>query len=126
MMCALVLSKTADIFLVIKAHLKSHYQSFDNAPDGVTLRSIRLEVDGDTSFIFYDRSLDTDVELEQCEIPVVALIDGYKFSYLVECRSEDVFCKVLRSIPSSIDILVCDCNEALFRPDELTPGAVSL
>jgi hypothetical protein len=75
--------------------------------------------------MFYDRS-DEPSSFEEHEIPRKARDLGYCFGYMVECRSESLFCDLVGSAPFDIDILVCDSDGKLFRPRELRPENISL
>lgn len=60
------------------------------------------------------------------EIPDVAFSAGYRFGYLVECRSESMFCDLIGSIPSDIDVVVCDRDGVVYAPTELRPDSLVL
>lgn len=80
-------------------------------------------------FAFSDRPKEPSI-LERCEIPSQALEAGYRFGYLVDCRSESLFCDIVRAVPPTIDVLVfdnnLDDNAALQKPSELNPDTLSL
>ena len=125
MKSAILLSKTNSLYDILEYRLQRLYNPNRNAPYGLALRSIVVQPEGEFSLYLYDREDEPDF-FERNEIPEEALAAGYRYGYLVECRSETVFCTVIRSIASDIDILICDSDASLFRPDQLDPNTISL
>ena len=116
---ATLLSKSKDAFREISLYL----QSLNYPNSGGDQHSIVLDPQGEFPFYFYNRS-EGSLFLERFEIPAAAVKAGYLYGYSVECRSESIFCAVLRGLPA--DVLICDSNEKLFMPSELDAESLSL
>ena len=125
MKSAILLSKTNSLYDILEYRLQRLYNPNRNAPYGLVGRSIRVEPEAGFPLFLFDREDEPDF-FERHEIPEEALAAGYRYGYLVECRSETVFCAVIRYIASDIDILICDNDASLFRPDQLDPNTISL
>jgi hypothetical protein len=56
------------------------------------------------------------------------MLKGMDFSYLIDCRWEDLFCRVIRSLgeqaPDSFRIV--DNASRVFRPEEVDPAKIAL
>lgn len=125
MKAAFLLSRTPHLFNEIYAHFQNTIQTSGSTLTGSLPKSIRLEVNGDMSFVLYDRETIPSF-LEKYEIPSEALMAGYRYGYMVECRSEVHFCSIIRSLPPVIDIMILDSNGTLFTPISLTPNEIIL
>jgi|GEM_PF-2671794 len=118
---AILLAKSDDLFKPLVRHLQSLGHSYVGGDEG----SIVLDPNCEYRFTLYDRS-DRPSILEECEIPEQALRLGYRFAYMIECRSEGLFCEVVSRIPAELDILILDNNGDLLKPDELDPTTICL
>lgn len=118
---ATLLAKTEKLFEPLAGHLQSLGYSYVGGNEG----SIVLDPDREYRFTLYDRPAKPSV-FEECEIPEKALRMGYRFGYMVECRSEALFCDVLIRTPPETDIMICDSDGNLFRPNELSPASIRL
>ena len=86
--------------------------------------SIKITTDDNTYFMLYNRH-DGNF-FEEHELPSEAMLQGYRFAFLVECRSEKLFCEIVGASPPSLGLLVCDSDARLYRPDELSPDSIGL
>lgn len=119
MKSACLLAKTPEFFADFAHYLKSlpgDYQEHIN--------SVKLTLDSNSYFMFYN--LLDDGFYEAYEMPPDAISEGYRYSFLVECRSEVDFCRIVGSSPPNLDLLVCDSNGVLYRPNELSPNSIIL
>ena len=116
---ASLLAKTPVFFEEFGHYLKSLNYDYDEA-----VNSIKLTLEGDSYFMFYDR-FEGEI-LETNEIPSEALSKGYRFAFSVECRSEVDFCTIVGSSPPNLDFLVCDSDGIIYRLNELSPDSISL
>lgn len=91
---------------------------------GEAKSSIKLTTDNNLYFLFYDRL--AGGFFERYEIPLDARSQGYCYGFLVECRSEVLFCEIVSSSPPELDLLVCDSDGALYRPNEVSPESIVL
>ncbi len=117
----ILLSKSDDLFGSFAKHLMNLNYPFVGGAE----RSSCINPDGEFRFMFYNRA-ETPSFFEKYEIPEEARNLSYKFAYMIECRSEKLFCDIVSSTPSDIDIIVCDSNGVLFRPGELKPNLITL
>lgn len=120
MKSAFLLSRTDDMYGGLVFHFKGLQYRHVDSPG-----SVRLWGDNGTLFTLYDRTK-SSVFFEQHELPDAARRAGYTFAYMAECRDEGFFCDVVGSVPSSVDIVVCDSDGELYRTDQLDPGTIVL
>ena len=121
MKSAFILAKDDQMFPGLAAILKMiGYKYVGGSHD-----SICLNTDHGCKFTLYNRGSGSNF-FEKYEIPEEALHLGYKFGYLVECRSETLFCEIVGRIPPEFDILVCDSNGVLHAPNQLNPNTIIL
>jgi len=116
---AYLLSKNAPFFADYGRYLRQFEHRLD-----VANNSLKLTLDDGRYFLFYD-CLDGQ-PFEEHEFPSDARSQGYRYAYLVECRSEELFCEIVGSSPPDLDVLVCDSDGQLYRPNELSPSSVVL
>lgn len=121
MKSAMLLAKNAQLFEAFASYL----QGLDFPFVADTKGSVCLHPNGEYKFLFYNRRENPSF-FEQYEIPEEAARQGYRYGYLAECRSEQLFCDVVQGTPLEIDILVCDSNSNLFKPSELRPDLIVL
>lgn len=117
---AYLLSKRPEFF----GEFRDYLMQLKYSKCGEADNSIKLTADDGAYFLFYDR-LDGGI-FEECEIPRSAKSQGYRYGFLVECRSEVIFCDIVRSSPPGLDLLVCDSDGKLFKPSELSPETITL
>lgn len=117
---ALILSKSPDFF-------KEFLRSIDEA--GIDYlaadNSIKIFPDINPYLIIYDQ-IGKSGTSDDDELPDEALSEGYKYSFLVECRSEELFTEIFRSSSLSLDILIHDSDGNLFKPSELSADRIVL
>ena len=114
-----LLAKTPSFFDVFNRYLTGLGYDYDEADN-----SVKLKFDGGLYFMFYDRI--EGCFFEKHEIPSEAHAQGFRFAFLVECRSEELVCDIVGSFPDRSTLLICDSNEALFTPEELSPEKLML
>lgn len=90
----------------------------------IASNSIRLIDCNGAYFLFYDNI--TGIPWEEDDIPPETLSQGYRHGFLVDCRSEELFCKVIRALPLSLDMLICDADDNLYRQNEVLPESIEL
>ena len=117
---AYLLAKDTAFFCAFMTDIKTLGYDYDDSPN-----SVRLNVTESVYFTFYDR-IESASYFEDHEIPAEASQKGYKYGYLVECRDEELFCKIVRSIGKQIDFVVCDGDGVVFQPDQIDPGLLML
>jgi len=117
---AYILAQDTEIFAPFVDYLKRLELPFDEADN-----SIRLYGKGSHSFTFYDRMSERNY-FEDHEIPLELKEQGFRYGFLVECRSEALFCEIVNSLPDDFNILVFDGDGELFRPGQLTPDTLIL
>lgn len=120
MKSAYLLSKSPAFFREFGNHLMQ--LDYENCAEASN--SLKLTTDSGAYFLFYDR-LDGGF-FEKHEIPPDAESQGYCYAFLVECRSEVLFCEIVRSSPPDLDLLVCDSDGELYRPNEVSPESIVL
>lgn len=82
--------------------------------------SIKIcSLDGESMLVYDD--IANNIELNKLDIPPDIYEDGYRYSFLVETRSEKLLCNFINSL-TGMDIVVSDGNENLYRPGELNPS----
>lgn len=126
MKSALLLSKTEEFcegFMRYLRQLRSQTSSGDSTAYS-SQNSVKVALDEKTYFMFYS-NISGD-KLDDDEIPPEITSQGYCYSFLVECRSEVLFCEIVKSAPSELEFLVFDTNGVIFRPTEVTPEAIFL
>lgn len=116
---AYLLSKNAAFFAEFERHLRHFEYQVDVADN-----SLKLTLDNGRYLLFYD-CLDGK-PFEEHEFPSEASLQGYSYAFLVECRSEELFCTIVGSSPPNLDFLVCDSDGQLYLPNELSPDTVVL
>ncbi len=120
MKSAYLLAKDICFFKAFSDHLKSLGYDYVDANN-----SVRLNPTSGPSFTFYDR-IEGARFFEDHELPVAASEKGYNYGYLVECRDEAFFCEIVRSATNTIDMVVCDSDGEIYRPDQLNPRTLIL
>jgi len=80
---------------------------------------------GDDRAIFYDRNLEPS-HFERYELPNQAAEIGFQYGFLVECRNEQWFCEMIRSVGNTLDIMVCDSDGNLFFPSTIRADSLVL
>lgn len=116
---AFLLSKNAGFFAEYGQYLRQLPYKLDVADN-----SLKLTLDSSRYFLFHD-CLDGK-PIDEDEFPSEASLQGYRYAFLVECRSEQMFCDIVGACPPDLDFLVCDSNGQLYRHNELSPGSVVL
>ncbi len=123
---AILLAKDPGFFAEYRRYLmqfKHEPDGANNEPDGPN-NSCKVTRHDGMYFMFYD-NLDGEPYKEN-EFPSEARSQGYIYAFLVECRSEELFCEIVGASPPSLDFLVCDSDERLCRPNQLSPDTLSL
>lgn len=121
MKSALLLAKNEHLFQELVVFFRTLDLPYTELPGD----SIRIYPNAEFPFTLYNRR-EWASTFEKFEIPEPAFKMGYQFGYMAECRSETIFCSIMGSVPYWIDVLVCDSNEVLYRPNQLDPGNISL
>lgn len=117
---AVILSKDFDFF---HAFVGSVYKA--GLPCILAENSIKIIFDNGAYILVYDRTDAGDI-FNEFDIPPEAKFSGYNYAFLVECRSEEVFCNVFGDTSLRLDMLICDGNGVLYRPNELSPETIVL
>lgn len=117
---AYLLAKHTDFYNKFSAYIKTLGYSFNEAANSIRLNACELSY-----FTCYDR-IQNATFFEDNEIPTEAIEDGYIYGYLVECRDEELFCRIVRSAGEQLDFVVCDGNGAILQPRQIAPGLITL
>jgi len=118
---ASLIAKKPDLFPQLVRYLRTlKYSSI-----GGDFNAIRVAAESGDYFTLYDRN-DKQSVFDRYEIPQDAIEQGYRFGYMVECRSETLFCDLLKSAPEELGFIVSDGDGVLFATHELNPDTLSL
>lgn len=119
MKSAVILAKSPGFYVPYTGYLKSL-----GLPIQESERSIKLCTVDRQYFMFYDR--DISGFYEKYEAPKSAIKSGYQYAYLVECRSEELFCKIIGGSPHIHEFIVCDSNGKIHTPVDISTSRLSL
>jgi hypothetical protein len=123
-----LISKSTDFYDRFEKYLISIGLDYlggpESGPAGAQKAIRVITADPKIYFAFYDRAGDSITD--EHEMPPDVIARGYRYAYPVECRSEELFCNIVRAAPSDLDFLVIDTDEVIFSPTEVSPDTVLL
>jgi hypothetical protein len=125
---AMLLAKTDQLFPAIAVHLQSLGYSFTGGHPhaGDYKPSIVLNTSSEYKFYLYDTDREDTKAIALFDVPDALMRKGYIHVYLIECRSETLFCDIVSTIPPEVDVLVLDTDGQLFRPHEVSVESIVL
>ena len=123
-----LISKSTDFYDRFEKYLISIGLDYLGGPESGSAgvqKAIRVDTaDPKIYFAFYHR--DEDSLTDEHKLPPDVIARGYRYVYPVECRSEELFCNIVRAAPLDLDFLVIDTDEVVFSPTEVSPDTIIL
>lgn len=125
MKSALILAKNADFFSDLVASLVANGLTDGSSHNSAKILPKGARYDENVYILIFDRTGEMAKVIEM-DIPSEVIAQGYRYSFLAECRSEEFFVEILGDPALNLDMLIWDNEGVIFKPSELDAANLSL